>query len=152
MDACLRLLGQTSLVSQILGRSEFPYTYSLKLIGDLNVPVDQVKLGNNTNHMVINTSSTAKFSSLESCGLDIHQPIADGPISSGYDKLNGGYKGQSKSDKCTEDLQENNEAIHSSHSQDLKMKALLEDWKLKPLKYMLLHTTHHFRQTFQYPL
>ncbi|KAL5069028.1 hypothetical protein RYX36_019915 [Vicia faba] len=65
--------------------------------------------------------NTANFSSLESWGLDNHQPIADGPIASGYDKLSGGCKGQSKSDKCTED---------SSHSQDLKMKAPLKPTKI----------------------
>ncbi|CAK8572720.1 unnamed protein product [Lathyrus sativus] len=74
--------------------------------------------------------NTAKFSSLESWGLDNDQPIADGPIASGYDKLNDGYKDQSKSDKCTEDSQENNEVVHSSHSQDLKMKAPLKATKI----------------------
>ncbi|XP_058770312.1 uncharacterized protein LOC131643955 isoform X2 [Vicia villosa] len=74
--------------------------------------------------------NTPKFSSLESWGLDNHQPVADGPIASGYDKLNGGYKGQSRSDKCTEDSQENNGVVHSSHSQDLKMKAPLKPTKI----------------------
>ncbi|MCI02736.1 bromodomain and WD repeat-containing protein 3-like, partial [Trifolium medium] len=69
------------------------------------------------------------FSSLESLGLDNHQPIADGPIASGYDKLNGGDKGRSRSDKCTEDSRENNE-VHSSHSQDIKMKAPLKPTKI----------------------
>ncbi|CAJ2629040.1 unnamed protein product [Trifolium pratense] len=69
------------------------------------------------------------FSSLESLGLDNHQPIADGPIASGYDKLNGGDKGRSRSDKCTEDSRENNE-VHSSHSQDIKMKAPVKPTKI----------------------
>lgn len=66
--------------------------------------------------------NTAKFSSLESWGMDNHQQIADGPIASGYDRLNDGDKGRSRSDKCTEDSQENNEVVHSSHTQEVKMK------------------------------
>jgi PH-interacting protein len=66
-------------------------------------------------------NNTPNFSSVESLGLDNHQPIADGPIASGYDNLNGGDRGRSRSDKCTEDSLENNEVVHSNHSQDIKM-------------------------------
>ncbi|XP_073223301.1 uncharacterized protein [Cicer arietinum] len=66
-------------------------------------------------------------SSLESWGLDNHQPIVDGSIASGYDKFNGCDKGRSRSDKCTED---SHEVVHSSHSQDLKMKGPVKPTKI----------------------
>jgi len=74
--------------------------------------------------------NTAIFSSLESWGMDNHQQIADGPIASGYDRLNVGDKGRSRSDKCTEGSLENNEVVHSSHTQDHKMKAPFKPTKI----------------------
>ncbi|KAK2457064.1 WD40 domain-containing protein [Trifolium repens] len=48
----------------------------------------------------------------------------------GGDNLNGGDRGRSRSDKCTEDSPENNEIFHSSHSQDIKMKAPIKPTKI----------------------
>lgn len=88
-----------------------------------------------TGSSLINTGLTdsedaAKFSSLEPLLLGNHRPNADGSLTSGYDKFNGGDKGQSGSDKCSVDSIENNEDVHSRHSGDLKMKAPVKSTKL----------------------
>ncbi|XP_019441306.1 PREDICTED: bromodomain and WD repeat-containing protein 1-like isoform X2 [Lupinus angustifolius] len=69
--------------------------------------------------------NTLKVSSAETSLLGDH----DGSLMSGYE-LNDGGKGQPGSNKCTEDLVENNDVVYSSHSRDLKMKAPMKARKI----------------------
>ncbi|KAK7278183.1 hypothetical protein RJT34_23208 [Clitoria ternatea] len=71
-----------------------------------------------------------KFLPLEPSLFGNHQPNTDGSLTSGYDKFNGGDKGQCGSDKCAKDAPENKEVTHSSHSRDLKLKAPVKSTKL----------------------
>ncbi|XP_019428466.1 PREDICTED: bromodomain and WD repeat-containing protein 3-like isoform X1 [Lupinus angustifolius] len=77
--------------------------------------------------------NTLKVSSVETSLLGDH----DGSLTSGY-KLNDVDKGQPGSKKCTEDIVESNEVVHSSHSRDLKMKAPMKAMKLVIKKKQLL--------------
>ncbi|CAL0320874.1 unnamed protein product [Lupinus luteus] len=77
--------------------------------------------------------NTLKISSVEPSLLGNH----DVYLTSGY-KLNDSDKGQPGSNNCVEDLVENNEVVHSSHSHDLKMKAPMKPRKLVIKKKQLL--------------
>lgn len=82
-------------------------------------------VGSMVNTELANLDNALKYSSIEPSMLGNQ----DGSLTSGY-KLDDGDKGQSGSDKCTEDVVENNEVVHSSHSRDLKMKAPMKSTKL----------------------
>ncbi|XP_057427313.1 uncharacterized protein LOC130720653 isoform X3 [Lotus japonicus] len=85
-------------------------------------------VGSMINTVVEDFDNAPKFSSLEPSTLGNHQPNANISMTSGYDKLNGGYNGRSGSNKCTEESLEN--VVHSSQFHDLKMKAPMKARKL----------------------
>ncbi|KAK7392242.1 hypothetical protein VNO78_20674 [Psophocarpus tetragonolobus] len=91
---------------------------------------------------MINTELTdfedpPKFSSFEPSMFGSPQPNAYGSWASGYDKFNGGDKGQSGSDKCADESLENNE-VNSSHSHELKTKTPVKSTKLVIKKKQIL--------------